>query len=167
MMCLRVSYKKKYGKSIFCIWRKGTDPRVGSGSVSQRYGSADLDPHQNVTDPQHWFWTYSLKSVTVGGWGRGCWPRQIGSVSMTVVSVRSDPSRFCSRILVYSTDRSSCPPFLLLDLSWTTTAPAWPRVRWTPASGSATSRPRLVESISRSNKYKDLASYPKNSFITF
>ncbi len=26
---------------------------VGSGSVSQRYGSAD--PDQNVTDPQHWF----------------------------------------------------------------------------------------------------------------
>jgi hypothetical protein len=28
--------------------RKG----VGSGSVGQRYGSADPDPHQNVTDPQ-------------------------------------------------------------------------------------------------------------------
>jgi hypothetical protein len=24
------------------------------GSISQRYGSGDLDPHQNVTDPQHW-----------------------------------------------------------------------------------------------------------------
>jgi hypothetical protein len=24
----------------------------GSGSISQRYGSADLDAHQNVTDPQ-------------------------------------------------------------------------------------------------------------------
>ena len=27
----------------------------GSGSISQRHGSADPDPHQNVMDPQHWF----------------------------------------------------------------------------------------------------------------
>jgi hypothetical protein len=26
---------------------------VGSGSICQRYGSGDPDPHQNVTDPQH------------------------------------------------------------------------------------------------------------------
>jgi hypothetical protein len=26
----------------------------GSGSVSQRHGSADPDPDQNVMDPQHW-----------------------------------------------------------------------------------------------------------------
>ncbi len=25
----------------------------GSGSISQRHGSADPDPHQNVMDPQH------------------------------------------------------------------------------------------------------------------
>ncbi len=24
------------------------------GSISQRHGSADPDPHQNVMDPQHW-----------------------------------------------------------------------------------------------------------------
>jgi hypothetical protein len=31
-------------------------PGSTSGSVSQRYGSEDPypDPHQNVTDPQHW-----------------------------------------------------------------------------------------------------------------
>jgi hypothetical protein len=29
---------------------------AGSGSISQRHGSADPDPHQNVMDPQHWFW---------------------------------------------------------------------------------------------------------------
>ena len=28
--------------------------RSGSGSVSQRYGFANPDPYQNVTDPQHW-----------------------------------------------------------------------------------------------------------------
>jgi hypothetical protein len=27
-----------------------------SGSISQRHGSADPDPHQNIMDPQHWFW---------------------------------------------------------------------------------------------------------------
>jgi hypothetical protein len=26
----------------------------GSGSISQRNGFADPDPHQNVMDPQHW-----------------------------------------------------------------------------------------------------------------
>jgi hypothetical protein len=25
------------------------------GSISQRHGSADPDPHQNVMDPQHWY----------------------------------------------------------------------------------------------------------------
>ncbi len=25
-----------------------------SGSISQRHGSANLDPHQNVIDPEHW-----------------------------------------------------------------------------------------------------------------
>jgi hypothetical protein len=38
---------------------------VGSGSgsaISQRYGSGDpdSDPHQNVTDPQHCFFTFQL-----------------------------------------------------------------------------------------------------------
>ncbi len=28
--------------------------RAGSGSINQRHGSADPDPYQNVTDPQHW-----------------------------------------------------------------------------------------------------------------
>jgi hypothetical protein len=32
----------------------GSEVGSGSGSISQRYGSADTDPHQNVTDPQHW-----------------------------------------------------------------------------------------------------------------
>jgi hypothetical protein len=26
----------------------------GSGSISQRHGSADPDPHQNAMDPEHW-----------------------------------------------------------------------------------------------------------------
>jgi hypothetical protein len=34
---------------------KGVGSGVGSGSISQRYefGDRDLDPHQNVSDPQH------------------------------------------------------------------------------------------------------------------
>jgi hypothetical protein len=29
--------------------------KIGSGSIGQRHGSADPDPYQNATDPQHWF----------------------------------------------------------------------------------------------------------------
>jgi len=35
-------------------------PGSGFGSVSQRHGSADPDPYQNVTDPQHWWSFFSL-----------------------------------------------------------------------------------------------------------
>jgi hypothetical protein len=27
---------------------------AGSGFISQRHGSADPEPYQNVTDPQNW-----------------------------------------------------------------------------------------------------------------
>jgi hypothetical protein len=33
--------------------KKGVGFGVGSGSISQRYGFENPDPHQNVTDPQH------------------------------------------------------------------------------------------------------------------
>ncbi len=56
-MCLWVSYMKKY--EFFCILKvtedfKESDP--DPDSISQRYGSANQDPHQNVTDVQHCFW---------------------------------------------------------------------------------------------------------------
>ncbi len=53
-MCLRVSYKKKYE---YFLSLKSLKKGVGSGSrsVSQRYGSAEPDPHQNVVDPQHYY----------------------------------------------------------------------------------------------------------------
>jgi hypothetical protein len=53
-MCLWLSYTKKIWakKYFFCIL-KVTEEKFGSGSISQRYGSADPDPHQKVTDPQH------------------------------------------------------------------------------------------------------------------
>jgi hypothetical protein len=58
-MYLRVSYKKKLRKKFasFKSLKKrvgsGVGSGPGSGSISQRYGSADSDPHQHVTDPQH------------------------------------------------------------------------------------------------------------------
>jgi hypothetical protein len=50
-MCLQVSYKKKLRKNIIFLRQKKMK-EVGSGSISQRCGS--VNPHQNVTDPQHW-----------------------------------------------------------------------------------------------------------------
>jgi hypothetical protein len=47
--------------------KKGVGSGVGSGSrsgsISQRYGSADPDQHQNVTDPQHWVKVYLFSIV--------------------------------------------------------------------------------------------------------
>jgi hypothetical protein len=45
----------KMKKIIFLTSLKSLKKGVGSGFISQRYGSGDPDPHQNVTDPQHWF----------------------------------------------------------------------------------------------------------------
>ncbi len=45
------------GKFFFASL-KSMKKEVGSGSISQRYGSGYPDPHQNVTDPQHWYLGY-------------------------------------------------------------------------------------------------------------
>ncbi len=50
-------------KSVFRTKRGGSG--AGSRSVSQRYGSANMDPDQNVTNPEHWqeclvFFTFLL-----------------------------------------------------------------------------------------------------------
>jgi hypothetical protein len=52
-MFLRI--RKKYEKINFFASLESLKKGVGSGSVSQRYVSADPDPHQNVqcTDPEH------------------------------------------------------------------------------------------------------------------
>jgi hypothetical protein len=47
--------KKKYFFASIKSKKKGVGSGVGSGSISQRYGPGDPDPHQNVTDPQHCF----------------------------------------------------------------------------------------------------------------
>jgi hypothetical protein len=48
--------RKTFFKYVFVGILKVNDKRAGSGSISQRHGSADPDPdpHQNVMDPQHW-----------------------------------------------------------------------------------------------------------------
>jgi hypothetical protein len=57
IVCLRVMYKKNMKKFIFFAslksLKKEVGSGVGSGFISQRYGSGNPDPHQNVTDPQH------------------------------------------------------------------------------------------------------------------
>jgi hypothetical protein len=54
IMYLRVRYKRNMKKKIFFASLKSL--KKGIGSISQRYGSRDPDPdpHQNVTNPQHW-----------------------------------------------------------------------------------------------------------------
>jgi hypothetical protein len=40
---------------------------AGSGSISQRHGSADPDPQQNVRDPEHWFLGLPAPDLLVRG----------------------------------------------------------------------------------------------------
>ncbi len=45
---------EKSNKKLVCLRLKATaEKKPGSGSVCQRFGSADPDPYQNVTDPEH------------------------------------------------------------------------------------------------------------------
>ncbi len=41
-------------KLVFCWHLEGLKKIAGSGSISQRHGSADLDPYQNVMEPKHY-----------------------------------------------------------------------------------------------------------------
>ncbi len=55
----KVKSKKTLEKTIFLLTLKVTDEKVGSGARSESgfgtrlYGSAEPDPYQIVTDPQH------------------------------------------------------------------------------------------------------------------
>ncbi len=52
-VCIKKLEKKKY--FLLASGRLLTKrAESGAGSVSQRYGSEDPDPHQNVTDLEHW-----------------------------------------------------------------------------------------------------------------
>ncbi len=52
MMWVPAVRLKKY--DFFLPSLKSLKKGVGSGSISQRYGSADPYLQQNVTDPKHW-----------------------------------------------------------------------------------------------------------------
>ncbi len=53
-------------------WRSMTKiAGSGSGSISQRHGSEDPDPHQNVMDPEHWFVGLTLFPVCGAVYGFG------------------------------------------------------------------------------------------------
>jgi hypothetical protein len=43
----------------------GYGSKSGSGSISQRHGSADPDPYQNVMDPQHCNRVCSIGAPTI------------------------------------------------------------------------------------------------------
>ncbi len=64
-MCLWASYKKKIYKKFFFASLKSLKKGVGSGSISQRYGSGDPDPHQTVTDPQHWLAVFEITRLKI------------------------------------------------------------------------------------------------------
>ena len=59
-MYLQKVIRRKYFLTtlVFVHIFRVNDETTGSGSISQRHGSADPDPdpdqHQNVMDPQHW-----------------------------------------------------------------------------------------------------------------
>ncbi len=38
---------------------------AGSGSISQKHGSEDPDPPQNVMDPEHWFLGNNVASIDI------------------------------------------------------------------------------------------------------
>jgi hypothetical protein len=62
---------------------EGSGSTSGSGSISQRHGSVDPDPQQNVMDPQQWMLRrslglenplFSLSEVPKDGTLVGKWP---------------------------------------------------------------------------------------------
>ncbi len=76
-MYLQNVISKKTWRSISKI------ARSGAGSNGQRQGSVDLDPYQNITDPQHCFKSHVFSWQT---WGEACtswWWQAASSPSST------------------------------------------------------------------------------------
>jgi hypothetical protein len=46
--------QKNFKNNFFRILKVNDENKKGSGSISQRRGSPDPDPHQNVMNPQYW-----------------------------------------------------------------------------------------------------------------
>ncbi len=70
MYLQKVISRKTFWKISFLLASWSSLTKVGgsgsaSGSISQRHGSPDPDPHQNVMDPQHWRVRYIKKSTAL------------------------------------------------------------------------------------------------------
>ncbi len=61
-------------------------PGSESGSICQRHGSADLDPHQNVMDPQHWFRMHVSVRMVFGDWRFRILKSQVASKKKLLLS---------------------------------------------------------------------------------
>ncbi len=59
MYLQKVKSRKTFFSFLLASWRPMTKI-AGSRFNSQRHGSADPDPHQNVMDPEHWYYKYCL-----------------------------------------------------------------------------------------------------------
>jgi hypothetical protein len=46
--------KKLFFVCILKVTYERVGSGAGSGSISERHGSADPDPHQNFINPEHW-----------------------------------------------------------------------------------------------------------------
>jgi hypothetical protein len=77
MYLQKVISRKTFTKNLFfvCVWKVVTKMEgSGSGSISQRHGSADPDQHQNVMDPQHCSLPYRIEITKKYGKGTEQFP---------------------------------------------------------------------------------------------
>ncbi len=59
-----ISRKNFKQKLFFVDILKSLTKKAGTGSISQRHGSADPDPIQNVMDPEHFYEGTMQKGIT-------------------------------------------------------------------------------------------------------
>jgi hypothetical protein len=60
-----ISRKTFFFNLFFVVVLKSLTKIEESGSISQRYESADTDPSQNFMDPQHWFLHWNVHIINV------------------------------------------------------------------------------------------------------
>ncbi len=72
----------------------GSASGSGSGSISQRHGSADPDPHQNVMDPEHWIYMIGTSVRMEGRMGVRSTQEPVDSASSTAFSKYKESYNF-------------------------------------------------------------------------
>ncbi len=93
----KCTFEKYYAEKIvlkisflLASWRSVTK-LAGSGYISQRHGSADPDPPQNVMDPQHWFKSTIFQNKS-GFWTSGygsLFQMRIPIIQLKLVRIRA------------------------------------------------------------------------------